>query len=236
MTAVSYEGRDLEVFASSMANYYAWIMEAFSPYIHGDVIEYGAGIGTMSELVAPLSETLTLVEPSSNLLAPLRSRFGKESKVTVEGESLESHVANLGGNTVDTVIMVNVLEHIEDDQAALLNLFRVLRPGGHLLIFVPALQFLMSRVDLMHGHFRRYHRPDLKAKITAAGGDILTCRYFDLAGVGPWLLLNKIMGSTSFNPTLVNFHDRAVVPISRALESVFEPPFGKNLLLVACKP
>jgi hypothetical protein len=85
----------------------------------------------------------------------------------------------------------------------------------------------------MVGHFRRYHKGDLIAKVRAAGGDILVCRYFDFVGVAPWLVLNRLLGSTTFSPTLVNINDRFVVPPSRAIEQIIDPPFGKNLILVA---
>ena len=111
-----------------------------------------------------------------------------------------------------------------------------LRPGGHLLLFVPALQFLMSKLDRSIGHFRRYHKPDLIEKVTQAGGKILSCTYFDLVGVLPWLIFNKILRKTKFDPGLIGINDRYVIPVSRSLESVVVPPFGKNLILVARKP
>ena len=179
---------------------------------------------------------MTLIEPSTNLIPKLQSRFATNSIVEIKGENLEAHVVNLGDNTVDTIVMVNVLEHIEDDREALFHLFRVLKSGGHLLVFVPALKFLMSKIDRLHGHFRRYHKPELTEKVANAGGNVVTCRYFDLAGTAPWFLLNKLLGSTTFSPTLVRVHDQAIAPISRVAERVFTPPFGKNLILVARKP
>ena len=213
-----------------MPNYYDWIMDAFTPYVRGRVIEYGAGAGTVSARLAPLADELSLVERSTNLIEPLRARFSHDPKVKVISESLEQHAAQLGTEAVDTVVMVNVLEHIEDDREALKHLLRILKPGGHLLLFVPALQGLMSKLDLMHGHFRRYHRPDLVGKVKAAGGEVLLARYFDCAGVIPWLVLNKLMGSTTFNPVLIGINDKYVVPVSRAFERIVPAPWGKNLL------
>lgn len=233
--AVTYEGSDLEVLAD-MPNYYAWMMETFGPHVRGDVVEYGAGIGTVSSRLAPLASNLTLVEPSANLIPPLSARFAATPHVRVLHTTLEDHVAALSEHSIDTLVMVNVLEHIEDDRAALRAMFRALRPGGHLLIFVPAMSFLMSKLDRMLGHFRRYHRPDLVSKVTAAGGAVKTCRYIDLLGVGPWLLLNTLLGGTKFNPALVTLNDRVVVPISKGLEKIIPAPFGKNLILVAEKP
>jgi SAM-dependent methyltransferase len=236
MTAtVDYEGRDLEVLAD-MPNYYSWIMETFAPHVRGDVVEFGAGSGTVSARLAPLAKTLTLVEPSDSLIGHLRARFKDAPGVTVVGEMLETYSEKMGKESVDTIVMVNVLEHIEDDRKALAKLIASVRPGGRLLIFVPALQFLMSKLDLVHGHFRRYHKPDLVTKVTAAGGNVLSCRYFDLVGVAPWFLLNKLMGSTTFNPTLVRINDNVAVPITRRIESIVPAPFGKNLILVAAKP
>jgi hypothetical protein len=88
---------------------------------------------------------------------------------------------------------------------------------------------------LIHGHFRRYHRDELAQKVLAAGGEVAICRYFDFAGIVPWLFLNKFLGSTTFNPRLVGMHDKFVVPISRAVERMTAPPVGKNLVLVASK-
>ena len=234
MDAVTYAGNDLEVLAD-MPNYYSWIMEAFAPHVRGRVIEYGAGVGTISERLAPLAEQLTLVEPSANLIDRLRARFAGSAKVIVTAESLEAHVAQLAPGSVDAIVMVNVLEHIADDRGALRQLTAALKPGGHLLLFVPALQFLMSRLDRNLGHFRRYHRPDLVTKVGDAGATVMDCRYIDLLGVGPWFLLNTLMGATAFNPTLVALNDRYAVALTRRIESVIGAPFGKNLVLVARK-
>ncbi len=234
MDAVTYVGNDLEVLAD-MPNYYSWIMEAFAPHVRGRVIEYGAGVGTISQRLAPLAETLTLVEPSPNLIDRLQARFADSAKVTVTADSLEAHVAQLSPGSVDTIVMVNVLEHIADDRAALRHLMTALKPGGHLLLFVPALQFLMSRLDRDLGHFRRYHRPELVTKVEDSGAAVLDCRYIDLLGVGPWFLLNTLLGATSFNPALVTLNDRYAVALTRRIEAAVGAPFGKNLILVARK-
>jgi SAM-dependent methyltransferase len=199
MADVLYEGRDLEVLAN-MPSYYSWIMDIFRFHVAGHVVEYGAGAGTISSRLLPLADKLTLVEPSQNLIAVLRRRFESFPQVEVVGEKLQAHVAQLSE--------INVLEHIEDDRAALNHLFRALKPAGKLLLFVPALQILMSKLDRIHGHFRRYHKDELMAKVIAAGGNVSVCRYFDLIGVVPWFVLNRLLKSTTFSPTLVYVHDQ----------------------------
>jgi SAM-dependent methyltransferase len=234
MSDLIYDGRDLEVLAN-MPNYYSWIMDTFAPHVTGHVIEYGAGAGTVSSRLVPFATKLTLVEPSPNLVVALRHRFETAPQIEVVGASLEAYAIRMEDETADTITLVNVLEHVEDDRAALAQLVRALRPGGKLLLFVPALPFLMSKLDKMVGHFRRYQKAELVNKVCDAGAQIESCRYFDLIGVAPWLVLNRLLGSTSFNPAFVTLNDRFVVPVSRTIERLGDPPFGKNLILVATK-
>lgn len=235
MTTDSYAGNDLEVLAD-MPNYHGWIMSAFGPFVRGRVLEYGAGIGTMSAHLRSSAAELILVEPSGNLFAPLQQRFAQDAAVQVVHSDLETHVTRVLPASVDTIVLINVLEHVADDAAALRHLLAGLRPSGHLLLFVPALQVLMSKLDRSLGHFRRYHRRDLVEKTSAAGGIVESCRYMDSFGVLPWFLLNTLLGATSFDPRLVRINDRYVVPLTRRLEALIAPPFGKNLILVARKP
>jgi len=225
---------ELEVL-SGTSNYYDWIMETLAPFVRGHVIEFGAGTGTISERLAPLLDELTLVEPSSELAATLRTKFRGRPTIKVVYSTLEDHCAKIADATVDAIVMVNVLEHIEDDRRALAELLRILRPGGSLLVFVPALQGLMSKLDLMFGHFRRYSRRELTQKVMEGDAEIVLCRYFDFFGTFPWFILNRVMGATTFNPRLVRIHDRFVVPLSRAAERLVSPPLGKNVILVARK-
>jgi SAM-dependent methyltransferase len=230
-----YEGADLEALAT-LHRYQRWIVDTFQPYISGRAVEFGAGIGNISQLIRPLVSTLDLVEPSANLVAPLSQRFEGDTGVAIFGEVLESRLPAIGDETYDCVVLVNVLEHIEDDGAALEGFFKILKPGGHLLLFVPALKFLYSDLDALVGHFRRYQRGQLNGRVANAGFEIVRSRYFDILGVAPWWLLNKVMGATGFNPLLVSIYDAVFTPLSRGLESIAPPSFGKNILLIAKRP
>lgn len=145
LSDTTYVGRDLETL-SGMTHYYNWIVEYFAPHIRGHMIEFGPGNGTVSALLRPIVEKADLVEPSPNLVAILRDKFSGDIAVTIKSELLESHIASSAGDAYDCVVMVNVLEHIADDMTALREAHRVLRPNGKLLLFVPALPFLFSRL------------------------------------------------------------------------------------------
>ena len=226
-----YEGADLEAL-SVLRNYRRWIMARFRPFVAGDVVEIGAGIGTFSEMLAPLARSLAIVEPSPALSPALAARFAGTQGVDVHAAGLEDWLARAGPASADTVVMINVLEHIEDDAAALAGLHAALRPGGHLLLYGPALRWLYGEIDRVHGHFRRYHLDELRGRAAAAGFDVLSARYFDFLGVLPWWLINTKGGATAFNPRAADVYDRIGVPLTRALETLIPPPVGKNLIAV----
>ena len=232
---VFYEGRDLEAL-TALRRYREWIMAYFSPFLAGNTLEVGAGIGNMSKHLSPFVSTLDLVEPSSNLVGTLKTRFSHSDKISVTHETFEGFVSTKSAKSYDCIVMVNVLEHIEDDRAALKECYRILRPGGHLLILVPALQFLFSKLDEVVGHCRRYERPDLEYKIQECDFHLVELRFFDLVGVLPWWLLNTVGGATGFNPQLVSLYDALAVPVTRLIESAFTPPIGKNLIAVLRRP
>jgi len=136
-----YEGDDLEAL-STMHRYREWIITHFEPYLTGDAVEIGAGIGNIANHIAPHVRSLLLVEPSSRLIERLENRFIENSKISIVHRDFETFVADRSDGVFDCVILVNILEHIEDDESALRECHRILRPGGNLLLLVPALFFV----------------------------------------------------------------------------------------------
>lgn len=218
-----------------MPNYNRWIVDQFRPTLRGHALEIGAGLGTISERLLPHVDQLDLVEPSPELARRLTEKFGDDPNLVVSGQTLEDWITTVSPQTYDGIVMVNVLEHIEDDFAAARGLYDAMKTGGSLMIFVPALPFLFSELDRIYGHYRRYTKPTLRGCISAAGFKVERLHYFDVAGVFPWWLLNTVMGKTSFHAPSLQIYDKVVVPVTKACESVVRPPLGKNLLLIARK-
>jgi SAM-dependent methyltransferase len=234
---VVYHGRDLEAMAFAV-NYHKWILEFFQPYLGRRVVEVGAGTGSFSELIlAHQIESLSLLEPSKamyEVLCRYVGRFGTSARLVTYNLTFR-HIADQlkSVQKPDSVIYVNVLEHIDDDEGELKTIYDTLDQGGKLFIFVPALPWLYTRFDEQLGHFRRYTKAELEEKCRDAGFRILTSAYFDLIGVAPWWVKYKLLRSGTMEPRAVWLYDKYVVPCAKLLESAIKPPLGKNVILVA---
>ncbi|HYG79254.1 MAG TPA: class I SAM-dependent methyltransferase [Pyrinomonadaceae bacterium] len=239
--ALAYVGHDLE--SMSLArNYRRWILDLFAPHLGRRVVEVGAGTGSFSELLlAREPESLTLVEPSAEMHRLLVEHVGRlptRARVRVYNDTFARVAGRLteGGERPDSIIYVNVLEHVEDDEAELRLVADALAPGGRAFIFVPAFRWLYGSFDRQVGHRRRYTRGELAAKCGRAGFRVVKSAYFDAAGVLPWWLKYRVLRSEKMEPAAVKFYDDFCVPVVRRVEAVVPPPLGKNVLLVAEKP
>ena len=232
----TYIGTDLESM-SFAKNYHRWILEQFRPYLGKRLVEVGAGTGNFSELLATLEpDALTLVEPSM-MARKLRTRFSNPlfHKVQIFDSLFREVSEDIRSCRPDSIIYVNVLEHIEDDRSELDAVCTTLRPGGRIFVFVPAHQWLYGEFDRSVGHYRRYKRNDLEEKCTSAGFRILHSIYFDLIGIVPWWIKFRLIKSNHLTPGSVRIYDRHFIPIIRYVETILAPPIGKNILLIAEK-
>lgn len=234
-----YAGKDLESMSFAV-NYHRWILSIFEPYLGRRILEVGAGTGSVSELLLerPL-ESLSLVEPSTAMYERLCRRIGQLSPA-VPVKTYNDVFARVAGlirssEIPDSIIYVNVLEHIAEDVIELNLISNTLDPGGRLFVFVPALKWLHGSMDRQLDHYRRYERSELEEKCLAAGFKLITSQYFDLLGVLPWWVKYKLLRSNKMEPGAVKVYDRWVVPIAKIVESSIPPPLGKNILLVAEK-
>ncbi len=234
MTDQKYDGRDLEAM-SFAPNYHAWILSLFSGFIGKRLAEVGAGSGNVTELLRKGDvQEIVAIEPSDEMYERLVVSVANDPRVTTKNDFFEN-VCGAYPNHFDSIVYVNVLEHVEDDAAELAHVYSSLKPGGHVCIFVPALMWLYSAHDKSIGHFRRYHKGPLKTLVQSAGFEVVRVKYFDIVGVLPWFVLMTLL-KTHPAAGSVDFYDRIVVPVSRVFESIIPLPFGKNLLIVGRKP
>lgn len=235
--SLDYDPRSLEAL-SGLARYHAWIRDAFGPVLRGRVAEVGAGTGNFSVTWVDGADEATLIEPAPQLYGALSQRFADRKRVKVVGATLEEALSrgDLAPGSLDALVMVNVLEHVEDDLGELRRVRTALRPGGVVALFVPAIQAIYGSLDALVGHHRRYEREGLARVVREAGFAVEDLRWFDVAGVIPWWLVGKVMRARSFGGPLGPLYDRLVVPVMSRVEGVVTPPVGKNLLCVARSP
>lgn len=221
-----YPGDELAFFAQA-ANWKNYITEKIAPYINGDVLEVGAGIGaTTKTLNKGRARSWTMLEPDEQMASALRQNIEQfpSNSVCTQGT-----IYDVQGRTFDTILYIDVLEHIENDQKELSEAARLLNDGGKLIVFSPAFQFLYSPFDKAIGHYQRYEKASLK-KIVPENMQQLSLTYMDTAGFFA-SAMNKIFLRQSY-PTLkqVLFWDRYLVPVSKISDIIFLHSFGKSIL------
>lgn len=224
---------DFEFQALSEAkNYREALIEEFAPFLRGNVIEIGAGIGQMTELLRQLDpeiKRLIAIEPDRRFADRHRQQFPGH-------ELIEGTIDDVpAGSPWDGIFSINVLEHIERDREELKKYAALLRNRhGNLCLFVPARQEIYSSIDKDFGHFRRYSRPELKQKLVEAGFQILRLHYYNFAGYLAWWMNFCLLKKRTFEVAKVRAYDRGIFPIVHVLESkLMRPPIGQSLLAVA---
>jgi ubiquinone/menaquinone biosynthesis C-methylase UbiE len=229
----AYVSTELQALAEAK-NYYRWVNRQFAPFMGKRVVEVGAGIGTFAQSLldhVPLAE-LVLVEPSHNLLPLLQQRFAGDSRVKIVPGFFQPIAVPA---PVDSVVLVNVLEHIAKDQAILDDAHAVLSPGGTLLLLVPALPQIYGSLDQAFGHYRRYTRTALARKLHGAGFEIIRLAYVNLLGIGGWWLSGRVLRRKTLQARYVRWYDRWVIPWLSKLEERWQPPCGQSLIVTARK-
>ena len=237
--SVVYVGRDLEAMSFAV-NYHRWILDFFQPYLGTRLVEVGAGTGSFSELILEQQvESLSLIEPSSAmyaLLADWVQQLNTDTEIKTYNSIFSQAADQIRiGQHPDSIIYVNVMEHIRDDEAELHKVHQTLDEGGRVFIFVPALRWLYGSFDEQIGHFRRYTLPELKDKCRRSGFKVIKSTYFDLAGVAPWWVKYRLLKSSTMESSAVKVYDKYIVPAARVVESIISPPIGKNIILIAEK-
>jgi len=184
-------------------------------------VDFGAGIGTFTQVVAPHFTRTVAVEVEVPSQRDLR-KAGFEVMETLDG---------IEDRSVDFLFSISVLEHLDDDGEALRSFQRVLRPGGRLFVYVPAFPALWSEMDDLVGHRRRYTKSSLRRSLLAAGFPVTTGGYADSLGAAASLAMRVLRFDGRLTARSVGVYDRWLFPVSRVLDATLGGICGKNLFL-----
>lgn len=228
-----YPGPELEVMQAAV-NYCTWITDEIRPYVQGRCLEVGAGRGTLSRFLLHTNvQSLCCLEPAENLISQLQRAVQCARKpVEVINETLGAF-ATVTSERFESIVCINVLEHILDDQKALQQMVKLLHPKGYICVYVPALPRIFGAMDTTFAHRRRYTRDQLKVLARQAGLRIERLYFLNSVGVVAWWLLGKVFRQRTITLAQVQRYDRLMIPLIRRLERIVSPPIGQNLLLVA---
>ncbi len=213
--------------------YNEWVWSRLEPHVGDRVLEVGCGVGNFTRFLRD-RELVVATDNNEHYLAYCRSVFERFANVDVRGIDWgDPALDGLPASRFDTVICLNVLEHIEDDDAALSTFARLLQPGGRLVLQVPAMRALYGEIDRAISHYRRYERDDLTAQLQGHGFVVEEASYFNVPGILGWYVnsvLLKRHAIPGVQARIANF----LVPWLR-FEQRLRPNRGMSLLVVARK-
>ena len=226
-----YPGGELDLFQHAL-NWKAYYASRLRTVIIGDTLEVGAGIGGTSRFLCDGTQrSWTCLEPDPSLLARLRASLATDP-LPVPSRTLQGTVADLADTEqFDTVLYVDVLEHIDDDRGELDRTTRHIRTGGHIVMLAPAHQWLFSPFDRAIGHYRRYSKSRV-ARITPEGLELVYAYYLDSAGMLASIANRVLLRKASPTQGQILFWDSTLVRLSRALDPLTGRRIGKSVVAV----
>lgn len=224
-----YPGNELELFVNAR-NWKKYFSAILKEYCKGSILEVGAGIGSNTLFLCENKNTKwTLLEPDSKMFNILKNKIASaELPYICTAQKGTIDLFN-ESEKFDTILYIDVLEHIENDKAEIAKASKLLNTGGHLIVLSPAFQFLFSPFDEAIGHYRRYTKKSLK-KITPA--ELKEKKLFYLDSMGYFSsLMNKIFLNQKY-PTKnqVRFWDKKTIPVSKITDKIFFHLFGKSVI------
>ena len=219
---------------ATLSPYNRWLHERFEHYLGSRILEVGSGVGNQTRFFVDEREQVIASDIEPHYVRELVGRFGERKNVKIASYSFplnERDRQELLSSRINTIVCMNVLEHIEDDRSTLADFASVLPPGGHLVLLVPAMKALYGTLDEHLHHFRRYALDELRSAVIAAGFEIDTLRFLNRPAVPGWWLSSRVLKRRVMPKGQLKAF-KWVMPLLR-LEEKTEPRFGLSLLVLA---
>lgn len=221
---------------ATAVNHRQWFVELAEPYLGDDAIEIGSGLGDYARAWATSGRHLTATEAEPDRLVDLKERLADVPAVEVRSLHLPVDETYVGRTDFTAAVSYNVLEHIHEDVAALDSMRRLVRPGGAVIIIVPAFQFALGPADIATGHVRRYTKRTLRAAMEQAGLVVEDIHYANALGLICYYLATCVLKMMPKEGPMVRIYDTLVLPVTKAFERVMRPPFGQSVFAVGRRP
>lgn len=233
------EGLDTLLAISKADLFNSWTYKTIQPYIKGNILEIGSGIGNISQYFLDNHQQIAVSDLRENYLDFLREEFQGYSNlksiynIDLTDPSFEQKQVSIL-NSFDSVFALNVIEHIENDRLALENCKKLLKPGGTLLILVPAFNGIYNSLDRELFHFRRYNRSMLEGRIKASGLIIEKSFYFNALGIPAWIWGGIVSKQKTISSKQMNAYNK-LVPLARFIDRLTSHKLGLSVITIATK-
>ena len=243
MTAETRETKDtvglhtLEVIAKA-DRFNHWMYDQFKSNLKGEVLEIGSGIGNISQLVIDDGFNITLSDYNEEYCETLMHKFSDDKNVRAILQidllhaDFENQYAELLGR-FDSIFLLNVIEHIEDDELSIKNCKYLLKSGGHLIVLAPANSSLYCNLDKELGHHRRYSLSTLTSLLRKAEFNIMSGSYFNFTGIAGWWFFGKIMKRKKIGGEMAAFN--GIVPIAKFIDKLIGKHAGLSIIITGVK-
>lgn len=233
---VTYVGRETLRRFSNVHRYNDWIIKEIGSHVGKRILEVGCGIGNITAYLLD-RELVVGLDINAESVDYLEEIYPEH--IFIRGDITDRTIArDLEPYEFDTVICINVLEHIEDDRLALEHMYKSLRPDGKAVLFVPAGGYLYGTLDRALGHYRRYTTESLKRCFVAAGFGILRLEYLNLAGIIGWWVNGQLLKRTILPEEQLNLFNvlaPLIIPAERFVRKLWNVPLGLSLVCVGVK-
>lgn len=217
-----------------------WMYKTIHPWLKGDILEIGSGIGNISRFVLRDFDSVYLSDYDAAYISSLKDQFGQlpaaRGFYSIDlqhpdfQETYREHQQRY-----DTVFLLNVIEHLANDQLAAANCAWMLKPGGRLLLLAPSYSWLYCRMDKELGHYRRYTTSTLASVMMATGQfDIAHKTYFNAAGIAGWLVMGKWMGQSALHKSEMTAFNQ-IVPLARIADTLLFRSIGLSSIVIGTK-
>lgn len=236
---VDQEGLEILSVISKADNFNKWMYETIKPFCKGKILEVGSGVGNISKYFLENSSEILLTDIRDNYCEILKQNFS-DSPTLLGVKNIDLVIPNFEStypdqiNQYDTVFALNVVEHIENDSLAIENCKKLLKPGGNLIILVPAYQSLYNQFDKELFHYKRYVKQDVVDLFNKNEIGVIKSFYFNALGIAGWFVSGKLAKKKTIPASQMSFYNK-IVFIAKLIDKVLFNSIGLSTIVVGKK-
>ena len=211
-----------------------WMYDQMKPFMQGKILEIGSGIGNISSFLIKDHENVVLSDIRKNYVKKLQQQYSGVEVIQIDlvDPQFDKKYKNLF-ETFDFIFALNVVEHIENDKIALVNIYKLLKKGGYVFILVPAYQSLFNNFDIALEHYRRYTKESLFKLFHHF--EPVRSYYFNFIGIFGWFVVGKLFGKKIIPESNMKIYN-LLIPIFKVIDKILLNQIGLSVIQVAKKP